>query len=806
MPLPWQLCLLGFLCGLLAGNHFLPAGLACALAAMGLGRGRVRLVMAACFGLGMLLSPSPAVIPGDVWNGEARVRGIVREVRTHPGRRMTLVASDVVDADTGAGLAGRLAWTWNDPPRVPSPGLGFEARLRIRELRGRHNFGLSSSEDYWARQGVRHRAYSRGRAAVTWDPGATPLRGRLLEAVDAAAPEGQGGAVIRALVFGDRFRLDPAFVDRVRRAGLSHSLALSGLHLALVAGFGFAAAGIVGRVRPGVLLLLPRQKLGLILALPMVLGYMWLGGFTQSLLRAALMLAALTLHLMRGTRSHPQDALFAAVAALLLAEPGSAHDLGLQLSVLAVAGIVLFMPHLSAPLEPLRRVGPGRRFAHFMLSLGAVTICANLFILPVQLLYFSEIPVHLWLNLLWLPVLSMWVLPLSFAGLACLAVSEPLARLCFLLAAKGVELLDRGLMAMDAGGWLQTMAALRPDGIQVVGYWAVLVVGSVLLAARPTRRAVVFLGLGLTLMALPAAWREAGAAVETVELTVLDTGMSQAVSVRTSSGATVLVDGAGGWSPEYDPGRSLVAPALAWNHAPAVDGVVLTHMDSDHSRGLFHILENFDVGWFAWSGLLDRSTDSRRLRDLLARGLWPERRVRTGGRIVIGPGLWFDVLHPPEDEAGMSGNENSIVLRLVWKGRGLALLPGDAERRALESILSQGGDLDAAVLVLPHHGSRSSLSAGLYERVGALWAVAACGPDNRFGFPHPEVVQACEDVGSAVLTTAGHGAVRFRWRADGPPEVVCARFAQGRGGIRALCPGDLCCMPALGTYNPRSGQ
>lgn len=807
MPLPWQLCLLAYVCGLFALEHAAPAGLACALAALGLARGRVRLAMGACFVLGMLAGVPPGLEAEGVWDADVRVRGVVEEMRTHPGRRVTLLAGDVVDLDSGAVLPGRLAWTWTDPPLLPQAGQGFEARLRIRELRGRNNFGLPSSEDSWSRKGVRHRAYSRGNAAVKWDGGERSLRGRLLAATGAVVPEGQGGAVLLALVFGDRFLLDTAFMDRIRRAGLSHSLALSGLHLSLVAGLGFIAAAALGRIRPGLLLVLPRQKLALLLALPPVLCYMWLGDFTPSLLRAAIMLAALALHLARDTRSHPQDALFAAVAVLVAADPGAALDVGLQLSVLAVAGIVLFMPALAARLDPLRRSGRAARLAHFFLSLGAVSVCANLFILPVQVLYFAEVPSQQWLNLLWLPVLSFWVLPLSLLALGCLAVSESLSRACFLLAAQGVELLDGGLLAMDAAGRLQALNVLRPPAMQVVGYWVALTAGSALIGARrPGPRTMAFLAAGLVLMAAPAVWREAAPMRGTVELTVLDTGMSQAVFVRGPSGSTALVDGAGGWSADYDPGRAIVAPALAWGHPPRVDWAVLTHMDSDHSRGLFHILEGFDVGCFAWSGLLDHSSDSRRLQALLAGEPWPVRTVRAGDRIEIEPGLWLDVLHPAPDEAGLSSNETSLVLRLVWQGRGLALLPGDAERRALDSVLRRGGELDCEVLVLPHHGSRSSLRKDLYERVGAVWAVAACGPGNRFGFPHAEVVRACGDYGSTVLTTADFGAVRFRWRGSGPAEVACARPAPGDGS-GALCPGDLSCMPPLGTCNqPRSGQ
>ncbi len=780
MPLPWQLGVLGYVCGILAWVHSFSAALALTLAALAFARGRSMLYIVLSFGLGLAVGmPSGTGCNDPAWNAQVRVRGVVEEVRTYPGRRISILARDVIAQDSKAHLPGHLLWSWEAPPLVPLPGQEFEADLRVRELRSRANFGVSSSEDHWKRRCAHHRAYSKGDVSVVWGPRGTNLRTKLLQLAGSLIPETQGGATVLALLFGDRLLLEPGFMDRIRRAGLSHSLALSGLHLALVASFGFGAAWLMGRFFPGLLLILPRQKLGVILALPLVLLYLWLGDYSPSLLRASLMLFAATFQLLAGTRSHAQDSLFVAVAMLVLFDPTSAHDLSLQLSVLAVVGLVLFMPAVSVMLAPLRERGVFWRPVHALLSLLAVTGCANLFILPVQILYFSEVTGHLWLNLLWLPALGLAVLPLCFLGLAAASWWPLLAQGCFYLAALGGDILDHVLLLLDGSGWLSASPALRPCGMQVIGYGTVLVAGSALLRnARSRDRALLFLGVGLLLMAAPALWRETRPWRDEIEMTVLDTGMSQAVCVRGASGATVLVDGGGGWSADYDPGRALVGPALTWNHSPRVDWVLLSHVHADHLRGMHYILDAFDVGRFGWSGLVDQSQDSNRLVAKLAEGLWPVRQLRAGDTLAVEPGLLLEVLHPSEAEAGISDNDTSLVLRLVWKGRGMALLPGDVEKPGLDRILGIGGPLEAEVLVLPHHGSKSSLHPRLYSRVGAKWAVAACGPGNRFGFPHASVVQACERAGLKVLTTADHGALCFRWQGQGAVRVRSARFGE----------------------------
>lgn len=778
--LPWQIFFAGFLCAGFAGDAPAAALTAALLIGLATARGRQPLLLAAGFGMGLLLWALAPKIPDALWDGQHSISGKIDSVRGYPGGRLHIVVSDVRDVQTGEPMPGRLLWTWRAAPENMEAGQRFSARLKIRPVRGSRNFGLGNTDRHWHGQGIFQRTFSFGRADVHWTGSRTPgLRQRLMDKVGRAV-SGPGGAFVRALLFGDRAQLDPVTADRVRRAGLSHSLALSGMHLTLVAVLGFCLAWLAVRIYPAMTLHLPRQKLGLLLALPFAGTYLWLGGCAPSLLRAAVMLGVLAWHQLSGTRRYLQDSLLTAALVLIILDPQSIHDIGLQLSVLAVFGIICFMPFLQQGIDRLPLLPVAGGAVRLLVTVGALSICANLFILPLQAVYFNEVTPALWLNLLWIPVLSLVVLPLCFAGLGLLTCAELPGRLLLTPAAWCCEKLDSLLQLLDESGWLQAIPVLRPDGLHIVGYWTVLLVCAVLWSGlRPEKKCVFLLATGLSLIVLPdlvrTPWNPADA-----ELGIFDTGMSQAVYIRTPGGRTVLVDGAGAWGGGYDPGQSIVAPGLSWRHAPDIDIVLASHIDADHVRGLNYVLRHLRVGWFGWTNLPEGSEDDRRLRASLQVSGVPVRMLRAGQRIPLDHGLFLEVLYPPASATGYSENNSSLVLRLIRQGRGLALIPGDVEEEGIAALLASGQDLQADVLVLPHHGSRSSLQPALYAAVRPRYAVAACSRGNRFGFPHKEVVRACRSQDILVLTTADQGGIVFSWSEENRVAVQTAR---------EVCPG-----------------
>lgn len=283
---------------------------------------------------------------------------------------------------------------------------------------------------------------------------------------------------------------------------------------------------------------------------------------------------------------------------------------------------------------------------------------------------------------------------------------------------------------------------------------------------------------------------------------MLDVGQSQALALEWPGGR-LLLDGGGSLSPRFDPGRDVVAPALTANRPPRLNMVLASHADLDHVRGLIAILETFDVAAFGRSALPfirekdGDDSDAARLEAMRLRRRVPLREFRAGDTLDLGGGLSLDIVHPPE-RGRFSSNNGSLVARLTLRGHGLALLCGDAQKPALRRMLQSGADLRADVLVLPHHGSATSLSPDFYDAVSPRVALISCGAYNSFGFPRPEVLAALAERGIPVLTTARHGELRATWTGAGRNETaapVLTVFRPFRSPGLAPTPGASLSLP-----------
>ncbi len=711
-----------------------------------------------------------------------RVRGLVTHIQGLPDSRLRIVLSGLHPVEGGPPLQSLTVLTWEKPALRPLPGQTLEGSFRIYNIQGFVNPGASDSSIRWRLRGIFQRAGLRGNSGDVQLTGEPSAGARLHEAfraklVTALNPENKdeltrAEGILPALLFGDRFFMDTSFMQQLSATNLIHSLALSGQHLAVAGFFAFLLVSLAGRMAPGIFLRLPRRKLLLLAALPFAALYLWLGDAPPSLLRAAIMAGVFAFLLLRDRVCTLVDALVGAVVCISLLSPTAVHDLGLQLSVASVGAMALCFPvleRLRLPAGKGFRASVKRRGAQIL----AVSLTVQIVLLPLLVSFFGNAGPWFFLNIFWLPVLDCIVMPLAVLGAVLTALDLPAAaHLVFQPALILCAALPAGLDLLDKAGLLELPALLRPHWTTLFAY-AALMPAIALCArdARPTRTKIFLAGAAALLLCIGPGLRALEAADTDLRLRLMDVAHGQAVLLETPQGRRALIDGGSLFSPRFDVGRDLLAPALSANHAPDLAWIVNSHPDRDHLHGLFYLIGHFRVGSFTSNGDSNHKAAERLAALLKKRGL-AHNTLISGQALDMGPDLRLETLHPPSGYKGSSNNK-SLVLRLMWKGKPLALIPGDAEQAALKRLTASGADLRAPVLILPHHGGISSFSPEFYDAVGARLALASNGPSPRY--PAPEVRAALAARGMRLLETDKHGQILLRWDAQGNFSVEQAR-------------------------------
>lgn len=791
-------------------------------------RGKRLLAGLLCLALGFVWAWARQGVEPDTVRELAPLRGVVEgrvdEVSGQSDRRLRILLRHVtVD---GNPVLGGLNLTWEGAEAGdsggqgtrPLPGQTLRFTGKVTPVTGFRNAAGLDSTAWWARQDVAWRAWLGGDKDVTvsgeaggWALRRETLRLAFMARVQAVFPQtvppfvyGQpgvslphGAGFLPALVFGDRFYLSAADADALSRAGLIHSIALSGQHLALA---GLCAAVLLwglGRLWPQAFLRRPRLVLWLWASLPFAAAYVWIGNAPPSLVRAALMLVCWTVLCTLRRPMALVDGLLLALGLMTLADPATLNDLGVQLSFAAVFGLWLAAPVLSvwpffARAWMLRQGGAwhdkcaGKWPERLITSLGLVlltSMAVQLSTLPVVLSTFGWTTPWFWLNVLWLPVLGLVVLPLCAVSLLLVALhASLLADVTLRLAAEPCHWLMEGLRLLENFTGLDVIWCLRPYWLSLLGYSALLVAVALVTgrrrgghpALRPRKSARVLAVVGLCLLVTGPFVRLAEGFSSTVRLRLLDVGQGQAALLEFPLERRVLVDGGGFRSARFDSGRDIVAPVLTDNRPPRLDALAVSHADQDHLRGLLFLADQFtvnevlvpleSVGHDTARGLYADYLDIVRLRGI------PLRALRAGDSAA-----WGDVrLEALAPVPGLPMTDNDgLVLRLTGQGRGLAVLPGDADRRLLRTLAKSGesksgegksGKIDADILVAPHHGSRHNMQPPFLETVNPRQVLVSCGQFNSFGFPSEELRLFCRENDVVMRSTADEGEIVVEWR------------------------------------------
>jgi competence protein ComEC len=705
------------------------------------------------------------------------VEGVLREdaVRSPSGVSVTVDVISVGELASGGrvpvegGVRLSIAGTLLDQ-RIEEWRAGRAIRMPalLREPSTYFNPGTPDARPALARRGIVLVGTVKSAAVVevvhrggAWSEAAGAIRAwtrrqieRTVTPIDASA-----AGVTAAVLIGDRSGLRPQDERRLQEAGTYHVIAISGGNIVVLA---FVLA-LCWR-----LMLVP-ARLAAILTAALLLFYGAIAGGAASVARAvtvaALVLAARALD----HRAHALAVL--AVAALLAAAavPSVVLDAGFLLSFGATVGILLGVPLLAPAFhEPRHRMSTARKAAGVLRAMLAATVCAELALLPVAATLFGRVSfAGFVLNFAAIPLMSV----VQIGGLVIAASAFAIAPLA-LIAARAVRAAALALLAsaalVDVAPWL-VVDAPPPVWWLTAAYYAAL---AGVLARRTTRFWVLCTMMAAALLLAGPRFTARDAVPPPrlpLRIVVLDVGQGDATVVSLPGGTAMLVD-AGGVAPlssagdnaeppAFDVGERVVVPALSALGVSRLESVVITHGDPDHLMGASGVMRHLPPHSI-WEGVpVPPHAGLQRLAAWAVESGASWRRVQAGDVERFGD-VELRVLHPPppEWERQRVRNEDSVVLELRM-GNVSVILPGDIGREGERAILPRLEPGRTVVLKAPHHGSATSSTSELLATLRPAVVIFSSGRKNRFGHPHPSVVERYRAIGAEVFSTAVDGAV-----------------------------------------------
>ena len=531
--------------------------------------------------------------------------------------------------------------------------------------------------------------------------------------------------VLTALAIGDQTGIPATQWQVFTRTGVNHLMSISGLHITMLSGLAFAASYWLWRRSARLTRALPARKAAALFGLLVALGYALLAGYGVPAQRTVYMLATIASVLWLSRTVAPSQTLAAALLVVLLLDPWAVLSPGFWLSFSAVALIFYVTAHRLRP-------------PHWLITYSRVQWAMSIGLIPPLLAMFQQVSlVSPIANAFAIPLVSYVVVPLTLLGTVLpfdwlLWLAHETMGICGTL----LEWLNN----LPDAVWTQHAPPAWSIAIGILGVlWMLLPRGF------PAR----WLGLIALLpmfLVLPEVPPEG-----TLRLVIFDVGQGLAVAAQTHSHA-LLYDTGPEFNSEANSGNRILIPALRGMGIAQLDGLILTHDDNDHTGGALSILQGLPVNWLSSSlatnhPLLQHASNTRRCMD---------------GQNWDWDGVRFEVLHPTAESYSIEktrDNNRGCVLK-ISTGKHSVLLAADIEKESEWRLLKQHeGKLPSTLLVVPHHGSKTSSVNTFVTTTHPRYAVFTVGYRNRFGHPREDVVERYRAIGSELLRSDKDGAI-----------------------------------------------
>ena len=726
------------------------------------------------------------VVPAALEGQDLRLTGSVASLprESIEGTRFVFEVESATRAGLAVAIPQRLALGWyrgvdedallGGPAEPVRAGQRWLFTVRLRQPHGTlnpHGFDL---ELWLFEQGIR------GSGTVRAKPGDEArklqehagqaierLRQDARDAIQVRVADTAAAGVLAALAIGDQAAIEREDWDLFRATGVAHLMSISGLHVTMFAWLAGGLSGWLWRRWPRGLLLCPAPTVARASGLVAATLYALLAGWGVPAQRTVWMIAAVVLLRQAGLCWPLPAVLLAAALVVTLLDPWALLQAGFWLSFVAVALLVVSEPVERAAVQVAEHAAGWRdRIATTLRSALRTQAVATVGLAPLSLLFFQQLSVvGFAANLVAIPLVTLLITPLALLGL----LMPPL----WSLAAALVQGLSGLLQVLAASPLAVWQAAVAPPWAVAAGLLAALLA----VLPLPWRLRLLALPLMLPLL-MPAAVLPAPGRFE---LLAADIGQGTAVLVRTA-GHLLVYDTGPQYSRESDAGGRVLVPLLRARGERQVDLLMLSHRDSDHVGGAAAVLRALPV--LALSSSLVPS------HPLLQAGRVAHQRCEAG-QAWDWDGVRFEVLHPLAGDHGLALKSNALscVLR-VQGAQGSALLTGDIEAAQEAALVQRAAPLlRSDLLLVPHHGSRTSSTPAFLDAVAPRVAVVQAGYRSRYGHPAPDVLARYQARGIAVVRSDRCGAWTWQGEAASCTRVERRRYWHHPGGGAAPEPG-----------------
>jgi competence protein ComEC len=689
------------------------------------------------------------------WQGrDIKVIGVVAELpRNHElGQRFMFNVEKTLTRMPGqkffapqASVPGHIYLSTYQDRKIPLPmlraGERWQLTLRLKQPHGSSNPHGFDFELWALENNVRATGYVNNKAdnmllsarADGFNYRIENWREAVRDKFNAALGSAPYAGVLSALAIGDQSSIPQAQWQVFTRTGVNHLMSISGLHITMLASLGFALTYWLWRRSTRLTLLLPARKAAALAALLMALGYALLSGFAVPAQRTVYMVGAVAIALWLNRNFSLGQILAIALLGVLIPDPWAVMSPGFWLSFGAVA-LILYV------------TANRLKHSHWLLEYGKIQWAMTIGLIPLLLAMFQQVslvsPVA---NAFAIPLVSLVVVPLTLLG-AVLPWGAPLW-LAHSVMGWTMALLE-WLNSLPQAVWTQHAP---PPWCIAAGMLGVLWI--LLPRGFPAR------WLGFVLLLPMFLNTPQPPAQDSVRLIIFDVGQGLAVAAQTRQHA-LLYDAGPDFSDGADSGNRILIPSLRAMGIAGLDGLILTHDDSDHTGGAASVMQAMPIGWISSSlpdghPLLQTAADKRRCAD---------------GQSWRWDGVQFEILHPDARSyaiAKIRDNNRGCVLR-ISVGDQRILLTADIEKDSERQLLKEHADkLPAALLVVPHHGSKTSSTERFIAAVHPGYAVFTVGYRNRFGHPKQEIMRRYIGIGSSLLRSDEDGAILVKMDAHG---------------------------------------